>query len=344
MTRALLALALLSAAAAAQDRAPPPQEAPAAAPDGRAPQEAAPAAAEHETVEVRRLSDVVAVREGARSSERVLYYFNPTMRLAQGDHVEQGSAGHSEITLPGGGLLQLNATAHLVIERLAPEGDVLRLSLVTSLEATARERPLRLLLPGGVACDILQTGVRALLVPGRMFLRNAGGQPVVLGGQLRLEREGGDPLTTSSLVLQRGEGVRVVLVAGAGEPDGAQVDLWGALPLRHDGGLRLERAGDLLRAAPEGEADPAGLRLSVRGVRTVPRPGLVLRNPAHIELPSSPPPPPADEVQALPLTEEQLDELRALGYVADPAPDDAPPDDDSPAPDDDAEDPGDEPR
>lgn len=322
---------LLGAQAAAQDRAPPAQDPP-AQPEP-APAQDVPAAGERETVEVRRLSDVVAVREGARSPERVLYYFNPTIRLAEGDHVEQGSAGHSEITLPGGGLLQLNATAHLVLDKLAPEGDVLRLTLATSLEATARERPLRLLLPGGVACDILETGVRALLVPGRMALRNTGSQPVVLGGQLRLEREGGDPLATTSLVLQRGEGVRVVLVAGAGEPDGAQVDLWGALPVRHDGGLRLEHAGDQLRPSPEGEADPAALRLTVRGVRTVPRPGLVLRNPAHLELPASPPPPPADEDPAIEAA--ILESLRQLGAL-----EDAP----APEPDDDAEDPGDEPR
>jgi hypothetical protein len=48
-------------------------------------------------------------------------------------------------------------------------------------------------------------------------------------------------------------------------------------------------------------------------------------------------------VQGAPLTEEQLDALRALGYVEDPAPADAAPDDDA-SPDDDAEDPGDEPR
>ncbi len=316
MRRALMAVLLTGALAGAQDTP---------ADDGR------------ETVEVRRLSDVVAVREGPRSSERVLYYFNPTVRLAQGDHVEQGSGGHSEIVLSAGGLVELSATAHVVLERLAPEGDVLRLPLVTSLEASARERPLRLLLPGGIACDMLQTGVRALLVPGRLALRNTGSQPVVLGGDLRLEREGGDPLTRASLVLQRGEEVRMLLVAGVGEPDGELLELWGALALRHDGGVALERAGDLLRPALVGAADPVGVRLSVRGVRTVPRPGLVLRNPAHVELPSTPAPPKADEASPVPTSPEMLEQLRQLGYIGDPDPAEAPAE---PPPDD----PGDEPR
>lgn len=325
--RRALALLLLAAAAAGQETAP---------------------AATGERITARRLSDVVAVREGERATERVLYYFNPVAGLAQGDELEQGSGGHSELLLSGGSLLELSATAHVILERLAPEGDVLRLPIVTSLQASSRERPLRLLLPGGIACDILGTSVRALLVPGRMALRNTGSHPVALGGELRLERPGGDPLAARSLILQRGEEVRVVLVAGTGGPDATALDLWGVVPVRHEGALELQREGAWLRATA---ADPLAVRLSVGGVRTVPLPGLALRNPAHVELPSSPPPLTAEEQAAIEAA--TLESLRQLGYLdadgnpvepaSDPAPapeaapeapapadDDTPPDDEAP--------------
>lgn len=324
--RRRLALLLLAAAAAAQEAPPSPAG---------------------ERVTARRLSDVVAVREGERAAERVLYYFNPVAELAQGDELEQGSGGHSELLLSGGSLLELSATAHVILERLAPEGDVLSLPVVTSLQASSRERPLRLLLPGGIACDILDTSVRALLVPGRMALRNTGANPVALGGELRLERPGGDALAARSLILQRGEEVRVVLVAGTGGPDATALELWGAVPVRHEGGLELQRSGAWLRLSA---ADPLAVRLSVGGVRTVPRPGLAVRNPAHVELPSSPPPLTAEEQAAIEAA--TLESLRQLGYLdadgnpvepaAEPEPQPAPEAPEAPAPADDDTPPDDE--
>ncbi len=290
-----------------------------------------PLPAAQEKVSVRRLSDVVAVREGPLVAERVLYYFNPTVELQEGHELEQGSGGHSELTLSGGTLVQLFATTHVILERLSPEGDVLRFPLATSFQATAEERPLRLLLPGHVTCDLVQTGVRALLVPGRMVLRNSGSQPVVLSGDLRLEREGGgNPLAVSTLVLERGQQARTVLVAGDLEPLGELVDLWGALPVRHPEAVGLEPVGAELRLKTAAEAAPS---LTVRGVRTLARPGLVLHNPTHVELPSTPPPVPAEEELAVP----QDDAVPA----EDEPPAEAEPPADEPPPDDDT---GDEPR
>ncbi|HTE06163.1 MAG TPA: hypothetical protein VK824_08205, partial [Planctomycetota bacterium] len=122
---------------------------PAAAQGLQEPPAVPPAPAGPEKVHVRRLSDVVAVREGPRASERVLYYFNPNLMLSQSDHVEQGSGGQSELTLPGGATLQMHATAHVELSLLSPEGDVLRFPLLTRVEAAVLDRPLDLILPGG---------------------------------------------------------------------------------------------------------------------------------------------------------------------------------------------------
>jgi hypothetical protein len=279
----------------------------------------APLSAAQEKVQARRLSDVVAVRAGALAAERVLYYFNPTVELQQGDELEQGSGGHSEMELASGGLLVLHANAHVLLERLAAEGDALRLPLFTRLEAQSGERPLQLLMPGGTVCELLGTHVTAYVEHGRLRVRNEGSTPVVVTSDLRLERNPPTDGSAGRMELVRGEEVRLVLVGG---------DV--ALPVRHDSDVEVQPEGDRLRLrALEGAG--AGTRsLTVRGVRTLAGSALVLHDPAHIELPSTPATPPADEAQPAPPADEQAE-----------APGSA---EDAPPPEDDAGAPGDEPR
>jgi len=97
--RVLLALALLASVAAAQEQ-----------------------------VLVRRLSDSAAVRDGRTQTERVLYYFDPTATLVQGDEIEQGSSGHTELLLDGLGHVAIYSTAHVKLVSLSPGGDVLTVS------------------------------------------------------------------------------------------------------------------------------------------------------------------------------------------------------------------------
>jgi|GEM_PF-5509426 len=289
----------------------------------------APLSAAQEKVQVRRLSDVVAVREGVLATERVLYYFNPVAELEAGDELEQGSGGHSEVMLTGGGLLTLHAGAHLVFDRLAPEGDVLRLPLFTRLDALGGERPLQLVMPGGTVCDLLGTHITAYVEHGRLRVRNESSTPIVVNSDLRLEK---DPPTDGSagrLEIVRGEEVRLVLVGGDVEPPGGALELWGALPVRHAADVTLEPDGDQLRLTASEGALSATRSLTVRGVRTVARSGLVLHDPAHIELPSTPEAPPADEAEDV-----APDEAPGPGDVEppaqQPAPDEGTPPDDGP--------------
>jgi hypothetical protein len=271
----------------------------------------APLALAQEKVRARRLSDVVSVREGPSETERVLYYFNPTVDLVQGDELEQGSGGHSELTLEGDGLLILYSNAHVKLDKLAAEGDVLAFPTLTRVEATTGDRPLQLALPGGTTCDLLQAHVTVKVEYGRLLIRNEAGTPVHVHSDLRLERQPPDDVPAGDLDLTRGEEVRLVLVAGEAEESGESLMLWGVLPVRHTGDIDVLPEGDQLRVhAPPGDSLDYRSNLTVGGVRTVPRPGLVVRNPRHEEPPPAPvvpvpeapaapaagdQPPPADE-------------------------------------------------
>jgi len=271
----------------------------------------APLALAQEKVRARRLSDVVSVREGPAETERVLYYFNPTVDLVQGDELEQGSGGHSELTLEGEGLLIVYASAHVALTKLAAEGDVLTFFTLTRVEAQTGDRPLQLALPGDTTCDLLQAHVTVHLEVGRLRIRNESSTAVHVHSDLRLEREPPADVPAGDLSLARGEEVRLVLVAGEVEDVGESVVLWGGLPVRHTGDIDVQPEGDQLRIhAPPGDSLDYRSALTVRGVRTVPRPGLVVRNPRYVEPPPAPvtpapaapaepaagdQPPPADE-------------------------------------------------
>jgi hypothetical protein len=282
----------------------------------------APLAAAQEKVLVRRLSDVVAVREGPRSTERVLYYFNPTVELAEGDHVEQGSGGHAEIKLAGEGLVILHANAHVILQHLAAEGDVLSFATVTRAEASAGDRPLQLLLPGGTICDLLQTHVTVFAVFGRLIIRNEGSTTVRLTSDLRLDRDQASDVPVGRLDLARGEEVRLMLVGGDVPAVGQSVDLWGAVAVRHTGNIQILPDGDQLRLQPgSGETPLDGSLLTVRGVRVVAHSGLLVRNPRHVESPAAP-------VETVPAPEPPAPELPAPDAGDNPPPSDegAPPD------------------
>ncbi len=304
----------------AADEAPPARELP------------PPAVAADEKVNVRRLSDVVVVREGPRAAERVLYYFNPDVELSQGDHVAQGSGGQSDVMLPGGATILLYATAHLELSLLSIEGDVLRFPLLTRLEAGALERPLTLILPGGTQVRLQNTTLLVRVEPGRMLVRNTGEGSVTVTGDLRLERvaEPGQPL--GQMNLQLGEEVYIPLFRVSGSETGTLTDLWGLVTVRHHRGLQLAPEGNELRLRRDaGDASAAGEGVvavveeaSVGGVTTRWLPGstLVIRNPRHVDVPAAPVVPaaeaPAPEIA--PATDAPADAAPAAEPDAAPAP------------------------
>jgi hypothetical protein len=247
--------------------------------------------AAQELVTVRRLSDVVGVREGSPPTERVLYYFEPITRLAQGDHIEQGSGGASEIILSAGGLVAMDASAHAILRRISANGDVIEFPLLTTLEARALDRPLSLALPGGTRCNLLNTEVYIAVEPGRMQIRNQGGMPITVLGDLLLRRGSGTGVGLGELRLKRGEEVYIPLFEVSGtEAKGAETELWGVLPVRHFGVAALERDGDRLHVSLAGDADAdASGTVTVGGVATRPGTGrLLIRNPRHTEPPPAP--------------------------------------------------------
>ena len=280
----------------------------------------APGAAAQEEVWVRRMSDLVSVRQADQAYERVLYYFAPIAHLKQGDEVEEGSAGQIECVLSGGGEVEMHSAGHMIIDRLSPEGDILRFPILTRLEATSVQRPLELVLPGGTRAAFLGTKVIVMAEPGRMLVRNDGGQAVRLTGDLRLFRDDGSVTEPQGVIdVGRGEQVLFRLFTSAFDESGTRVTAWGEVAVRHAPSVEVEADGDTLRlAAPAGGEQP--LYATVRGVRTrvgTPGkvPGLLIRDPRHVEIPSGPPAPPADGGNPHPSRQEALDALEALGYV-----------------------------
>jgi hypothetical protein len=240
-----------------------------------------------ERVLVRRLSDVVGIREGNPPKERVLYYFDPMAELAQGDHVEQGSGGQSEITLSLGGLVKMHASAHLIIKRISEFGDVLEFPLLTTLEARSVDRMLTLALPGGTLCQLEGTEVFISVQPGTIQIRNQGGNPITVYGNVLLRRENENGSGHGQLQLLRGEEVHIPLFGGAGGGTGdSETELWGVTPVRHSGAALLQRDGDRLSVwlASAGEDT-----VTIGGVSTRPGSGrLRISNRWHRDPPPEP--------------------------------------------------------
>lgn len=232
-----------------------------------------------EAVLARRLNDSVAVRTGPERSEHVLYYFDPTAVLVEGDELEQGSSGHSELALPDGTRLELRATTHAILRKLSPEGDEVELPLVTRASIESRFRPLTVILPGGTHVLLRETSIDVRLDPGRIIVRNQGDAPVQVVGVLSRER-GETPSTRldgqGQILLDRGHQVHLPILGLAPVGRGTTVEAWGRLVVRHDGGYELPRDDHVLTV--HRAADDAGETqvLTVGGVRTWCEPGATL--------------------------------------------------------------------
>ncbi|MHC5210082.1 MAG: hypothetical protein ACYTG2_05130 [Planctomycetota bacterium] len=205
-----------------------------------------------ERVLLRRYADVVVVRADVGGQEEVLYYFDPTRELAQGAQIQQGSGGFSELLLSGGAKIASHASAQLVLERLAPEGDIVRIPMLNLLEVFGGTRKLQLVLPGGTRCLLLESKLLIEMLPGRLRIRNQKGEPVSVTGLV-----GVSPPGSGEESPEPGQG-RVLVTAGqeiqipmyAGEQPGA--------------GMSTRRwAGRLVRIAPGADVAPDGARLRV---------------------------------------------------------------------------------
>lgn len=229
-----------------------------------------PGAAGQEQVQMRRFSDVVAVRPAPGQAEHILYYFDPIADLAQGGEVEQGSGGLSEIYLSGGAKIILRASGHAVLETLAPEGDVVRFPLVTFVEVQGGSRPLLLELPTGVLAQVNETSLLIEATPGRLRLRNQRGDPVAVTG----------PDATQPTPLAHGEEIIFPLIETQA-PHEQSLLTWDDLAVRYSPGVQVTQDGQRLIVAREADGElHAEAPLSVGGVATRPGAGqLVIRDP-----------------------------------------------------------------
>jgi hypothetical protein len=238
-----------------------------------------------EEVLVRRYSDVVAIRVAPGEREKVLYYFDPTADLRQGGHVEQGSGGHSLISLSGGGRIEMRSSGHAILDRLASEGDVVRFPILTMVEIRGGARPLQLALPGGVSCSLGEGTLLIEELPKRLRLRNQGGYAVSVIG----------PTATEAAQLAPGEEVVYPLLEIP--PPLKQSTLeWGDVLVRYSPGVEVLADGQTLRVERSAEGElHAEAPVSVGGVATRPGPGLLVVRNLRPPVPRPPEPPPAAE-------------------------------------------------
>lgn len=228
---------------------------------------------EQETVIVRRLNDSVGVRFVADKRERVLYFFDPRAELVQGDEVEQGPSGQSTVVLSEGGLIQMFAAGHMVIDALGREQggelvDVLRFPLLNTVEVTSLDRKLICMLPGDIQAELLGGRITIKLVPGRLRIRNDGGSSVRVRGTMTQES---DSTTTSGegvLVLGRGDEVALPYFKQRNRQLGESGGYWAGLSLRDLGEVAVEQDGQYLvvTSAVEDGRDTAFTVGGVRGI------------------------------------------------------------------------------
>ncbi|MFT7461696.1 MAG: hypothetical protein ACI9EF_000030 [Pseudohongiellaceae bacterium] len=290
----LLALSsVLSGATVAQGREtaePSSQDAPAAsnapgtnapgtnAPGTNAPASNAPAdsadesSAEPETVIARRLNDSVAVRFAADGQERLLYFFDPRAELSVGDEIEQGPSGQTTVNLSDGGLLVMYASGHLIIGglgtmRAGEVVDLLRFQLLTTAEVTSRDRKIVCELPGGIEVEFLDGRITLTVVPGRLTIRNEGGNPVMVRGLMTQEAASTVVSGEGTLLLGRGDEVAMPYFKQRSRRLGAADGTWAGLSLRDLGSLELEQ--DAQRLVVTSSSTAKGREaFTVGGVRT----------------------------------------------------------------------------
>jgi hypothetical protein len=257
LAHAAALLALLPALVAAQADA---ARAPAAAP-----------AAEQEPVIARRLNDSVAVRFAADRRERVLYFFDPRAELTDGDEIEQGPSGQSTLVLAEGGLVEMHASAHLIIDALGRERgdekiDVLRFPLLTTIEVTSGERKLLCILPGNTQVEFLNGRITVYLVPGRLRIRNEGGNPVEVRGLMTQEMNSKVVSGEGVLTLQRGDEVALPYFRQRRRALGKSAGSWAGLSLRDMGAVSIENDARRLVVSSNAQEGRA-VAFTVGGVR-----------------------------------------------------------------------------
>lgn len=329
---ALLVMALAAAVAAGQDRAPRP-EAPLVAPAAGAPvaaEGAASGSGPHPTPEsafARRLHDSVAVRTGPGRTERVLYFFDPTVDLFPGDELEQGSGGLSTLVLPGGGLVELVSSGHVIVDAVSEGGDALTFPLLSRAVVVSELRPMRVVLPGGTVCAFQGTSITARVEPGRLIVRNEGLEPVEVTGMLTLLPgvTGGGGLSTQ--VLGQGEEVRLTLLSALTPALADPLLVWQGRVVRRAGDLAWseEAEGLVVRGAAAQPGQPAlagaAAWVTVGGVRVAPGQGTALRLDGRTRGPASPVAPPAAAAAPpaglVPLGDEEYFLLRQAGHAHD---------------------------
>lgn len=224
-----------------RDAPEPPASAPAQ--DGRdAP---APPASVAETVIARRLNDSVAVRFAADGSERVLYFFDPRVELTVGDEVEQGPSGQTSVVLAGGGQLEMYASGHLIIHGLGKQRggeivDELRFPLLTTAELTSGDRKIVCLLPGGTEAEFIDGRITVRVVPGRLTIRNEGGNPVMVRGLMTQEAGSSEESGRGVLTLARGDEVGLPYFRQRTRRLGPADGSWAGLTLRELGPLEVD--------------------------------------------------------------------------------------------------------
>lgn len=237
-------------------------------------------------VYVRRYADTVVVRRAADGTERTLYSHDGARFLGVGDEVEQGSSGRSDWVLPGGGTVSMGSSGHGIIAGLGGKRDRLTFPHATQLSVTSQGRPLVVLLAGTVRAAFEGTTLKVTYDAGVYTVRNEGGQPILITGDLSHRRQATAPISAApdprvaptdppgSVTLGVGEELRVA--ARRTDPRGPQVELWGAIPVWHSGTVALEPGDDALVVRAEG---PLPGDASVGGVRLVasPRDALVVR-------------------------------------------------------------------
>jgi len=253
-------LALLSGLLPAQDA-------------GRAVRADAAADEKQETVIVRRLNDSVGVRFAADKSERVLYFFDPRAELVQGDELEQGPSGQSTVVLSEGGLVQMYASGHLIIEALGKEQggqlvDVLRFPLLTTVEVTSVDRRLLCLLPGDVQAELLGGRITIKAVPGRLRIRNDGGSAVRVRGMMTQEMDSTTVSGEGVLILGRGDEVALPYFKQRNRQLGESSGTWAGLSLRDMSDVLAEQEGQLLVVTSAVE-DERATAFTVGGVRGI---------------------------------------------------------------------------
>lgn len=134
-------------------------------------------------VEVIRFSDRVVVKNNQTAEEKVLFFNNKLVILAEGDEVRQGSSAISECRFEDNGKLRFFASARYRFGTLSLEKHVIMVDDFTRIRVQSEE-DVTMLLPGGTRL-IAQKGECYIEKEGHFIkIRNAGFYEIKLSGHL----------------------------------------------------------------------------------------------------------------------------------------------------------------